>query len=37
MPIIVIDPGHGGENRGGEYGEFVENCSAGYERASGKI
>ena len=24
MPIIVIDPGHGGENRGGEYGEFVE-------------
>lgn len=24
MPVIVIDPGHGGENRGGEYGEFVE-------------
>lgn len=24
MPVIVIDPGHGGENRGGEYGDFVE-------------
>lgn len=24
MPVIVIDPGHGGENHGGEYGSFVE-------------
>lgn len=24
MPVIVIDPGHGGENHGGEYGNFVE-------------
>ena len=22
--VIVIDPGHGGENRGGEYGEYME-------------
>ena len=24
MPVIVIDPGHGGENRGGECGDLVE-------------
>ena len=24
MPVIVIDPGHGGENHGGEYGDFIE-------------
>lgn len=24
MPVIVIDPGHGGENHGGEYDHFVE-------------
>ena len=24
MPIIVLDPGHGGENLGGEYGNFTE-------------
>ena len=24
MPVIVIDPGHGGENLGGEYGNFTE-------------
>lgn len=22
--VIVIDPGHGGENRGGEYEQYVE-------------
>lgn len=24
MPVIVLDPGHGGENLGGEYGNFTE-------------
>ncbi|MCR5032389.1 MAG: N-acetylmuramoyl-L-alanine amidase [Lachnospiraceae bacterium] len=23
-PVVVIDPGHGGENMGGEYGDFTE-------------